>query len=413
MAKKIKFPLKLADGAEVRSLEELKEHFDIESVVGYFNDGRLLTWLRSRYYEPEADQIERLDKGDSQLHKKLYAIFGVESKVEEIDVEKIAERQKRLNRLKQYTYDKEILERVDLVAFDQEDLSDLLDEEKPLIYLCGNKFVIPLRETHKTYIGVGKAIAVIRSNKIVDFDSLNIEFKNITFDDNYAALLKERELAKENKIAVEKRRAEEAQRAEEKRRVEEEAARPKKLFDEGEKARENGNFETALKKYKESAESGYAKAFGELGIMYYFGFGVDKNIDTARHFLRQGMDKGDGLSFGAYASFIVANILADKNVTKFEKLEAFRCMKHATEIEADNGDWWYNLGEMYNRGIGTEKNIKAAIRCLEKGAELGNSDAATLLGVIYHDGKYVEENPRKAFELYKRAFELKESFRVV
>ena len=78
-------------------------------------------------------------------------IFGVESEVEEIDPEEIARRQKRLNTLKQYTDDKDILERVDLVAFDQEDLGDLLDEDKTLIYLCANRFTIPLRETDKTY----------------------------------------------------------------------------------------------------------------------------------------------------------------------------------------------------------------------------------------------------------------------
>ena len=32
----------MADGAQVRTLDDLKEHFDIEKVVGYFTDGRLL-----------------------------------------------------------------------------------------------------------------------------------------------------------------------------------------------------------------------------------------------------------------------------------------------------------------------------------------------------------------------------------
>ena len=45
MAKKIKFALKMQDGAEVRNIEDLREHFDIDTVVGYFLDGRLLTWL--------------------------------------------------------------------------------------------------------------------------------------------------------------------------------------------------------------------------------------------------------------------------------------------------------------------------------------------------------------------------------
>ena len=191
MAKKIKFPLEMSNGEQVRTLDELKENFDIESVVGYFNDGRLLNWLQARYYDEEADKISALSKDDPQLQKKLCDIFGVESKGEEIDVEEIANRQERLNRLKQYTDDKEILERVDLVAFNQEDLGDLLDEEKPLIYLCHNKFIIPLRETHKTYIGIGKAVAVIRSKEIVDFEEKHIKFKDVVFDDDYENLIKQ------------------------------------------------------------------------------------------------------------------------------------------------------------------------------------------------------------------------------
>ena len=108
---------------------------------------------------------------------------------EEIDTEEIARRQKRLNTLKQYTDDKDILERVDLVAFDQEDLGDLLDEDKTLIYLCANRFTIPLRETDKTYVGIGKAIAVIRSKEPVDFDKLNIKFRGVHFDDDYQKIV--------------------------------------------------------------------------------------------------------------------------------------------------------------------------------------------------------------------------------
>ena len=71
MAKKIKFALKMKDGAEVRNIEDLREHFDIDVVVGYFLDGRLLTWLGNFYYDTEADLVEKLDKNDGQLKKKL------------------------------------------------------------------------------------------------------------------------------------------------------------------------------------------------------------------------------------------------------------------------------------------------------------------------------------------------------
>ena len=188
MARKIKFALKMADGAEVRTIEELKEHFDVETIVGYFNDGRLLNWLQSRYYDNEADKVEQLKPNDPQLHKKLCAIFGVES-AQDVDPEKIARRQERLNRLKQYTDDREIWNLVDQVAFDQEDLGDLLDEDTTLIYLCNNRFTIPLRVTDKTYVGIGKAVAVIRTDKPVDFDKLNITFKKVRFDDDYQKII--------------------------------------------------------------------------------------------------------------------------------------------------------------------------------------------------------------------------------
>ena len=263
MARKVKFPLKLADGTEARTLEELKEHFDVKSVVGYFNDGRLLTWLRARRYEYEEKFVEQLAKDDKDVAKKLCEIFGVESE-EDVDPEEIARRQERLNRLKQYTFDKEILERVDQVAFDQEDFSDLLDENESLIYLCNNQFVIPLRETHKTYIGVGKAVAVIRSNKIVDFDALNIEFKNVTFDDKYAAILKTRDLIEEKRLASEN------------------AMLPKKFYEEGDAAFDAGDYETAFKKYTKAAKGGYPKAFGSLGFIYERGLGVDADEENTR-----------------------------------------------------------------------------------------------------------------------------------
>ena len=184
MARNVKFPLKMADGEEVRTLEEFKEHFDIESAVKYFSDGSLLVWLQSRYYDEEADKISKLSKDDAKnFYKELCMIFGIESE-EEVDPELIAWRQERLNRLKKYTRDENILANVDKVAFNQEDLADLLDEGTDEIYLCANRFVIPLRMKNKVYIGVKDAIAVLGNNKPADFAKLGIKFKNVSFNND-------------------------------------------------------------------------------------------------------------------------------------------------------------------------------------------------------------------------------------
>ena len=54
MAKKIKFALKMKDGVEVRSFQELQENFDLNQVTAYFLDGRLETWLPMYSYSSVA-----------------------------------------------------------------------------------------------------------------------------------------------------------------------------------------------------------------------------------------------------------------------------------------------------------------------------------------------------------------------
>ena len=176
MAKKERFALIMEDGAEVRNIDDLKAHFDVGSVVRDFSSGKLLTWLEDRYYDEEADAIRAINDNDACLEAKLCEIFGVKTP------EEIERRLQRLNRLKQFTNDEKILSKVDCVAFDQEDLADLLDEGVEEIYLCENRFVIPLRMKNKVYIGVGNAVAVIGNKKQKDFAALNIKFKNVAFD---------------------------------------------------------------------------------------------------------------------------------------------------------------------------------------------------------------------------------------
>ncbi len=167
MKKKSKFPLEMKDGVQVRTMEALKENFDLEKICENFMNGKLLTWLEERYYEEEAEQVKALEQTDADLKKKLCQILGVEWAEEDtVDLDEIALRQERLAKLKQLTDDEEILSKVDQVAFDQEELADLLDEGVKEIILCDNKFVIPLSQKNIRYRGVGKAIVEIKSAQI-------------------------------------------------------------------------------------------------------------------------------------------------------------------------------------------------------------------------------------------------------
>lgn len=182
MAKKVKFPLDMGNDVFVRTLDELKENYNTEKVTEYFLDGRLLTWLDDRYYEDEAVKVRELsEKSDkNSLAVKLGSIFGIKIE-EEVDVEALEIRKEKLEKLRRITSDDNILDNVDSVAFSQEDLGDLLDEETEVIYLCGVKFHIPLGVKNTKYIGVNKPIISIGGNGVIDLEANGISFENCEF----------------------------------------------------------------------------------------------------------------------------------------------------------------------------------------------------------------------------------------
>ena len=192
MAKKVKFPLDMGNEVYVRTLEELKENYNTEKVTEYFLDGRLLTWLNDRYFDDEAEQVQELtEQGNKDnLAAKLGKIFGVEIESEEVDIEALEIRREKLDKLRRITSDDKILENVDNVAFSQEELGDLLDEEKDFIYLCGETFRIPLSVGNVMYIGVNDPTVSISGKGEIDLEASGIVIVECDFSEDTKARLK-------------------------------------------------------------------------------------------------------------------------------------------------------------------------------------------------------------------------------
>lgn len=151
----MKFPLKMADGATVRTVEDLREHFDLAAVLSYYENGRLAKWLENGYYDEEAEKVAALNSASGSLVEELCDILGVDHSVQkttQVDLDDIAKRNQHLEQLKQITADDAILAAVDRVAFSQDDLSGLLQKGITEIYLYGRKFVIPEGFENNTYI---------------------------------------------------------------------------------------------------------------------------------------------------------------------------------------------------------------------------------------------------------------------
>ena len=153
MAKKIKFGLEMADGEKVRTIEDLREHFDLKQVIDHFQSGKLLEWLEDRYYEEAARMVRSMNSDAPDFKQKLCSALGVDYEDEDISLEDIEMEREKRTKLKQLTSDETILSHAADVAFTQEELADLLDADRTTIYLCGKEFHIPAKE-NMHYIGI-------------------------------------------------------------------------------------------------------------------------------------------------------------------------------------------------------------------------------------------------------------------
>ncbi|MGM9579734.1 MAG: CFI-box-CTERM domain-containing protein [Anaerovibrio sp.] len=463
MAKKIKFALKMKDGAEVRNIESLREHFDADTVVGYFLDGRLLTWLGNFYYDTEADLVEKLDKNDGQLKKKLCEIFDVEYEDDgEFDVELAAKRREKLEKLKQYTADEKILALVDNVAFDRNDMVELLDEDVDTIVLVDGTYRIPMREHNKKYIGVGNVVAEINSKEVVDFDEIGIKFENIRFDDEYAALLNVNPVEDFRRLYDEAKEADDGEKMLKYALKCAEAGEADMMIVVGDEYFCRDEEEKAFEWYMKAAQKNNTDGMFCVGECYSGGMGVEADEAKAVEWYKKGADLQDVYCVNALAkcyrngigvpinidqaidlyNSILYNGVANKELGDIYRLEdgyidyekAIQCYLKAVEIDESDGysmnaiglllddehesfEWFlksaeagyscgmYNVADGYYYGKGVDTDYTEAIEWYEKAAEAGIADAMVKIGDMYLMGDGVNVDEEEAAVWYKRAIE--------
>ena len=105
----------------------------------------------------------------------------------------------------------------------------------------------------------------------------------------------------------------------------------------------------------------YPEAFYKLGVLYSTGNGVLKNDGVAFDLFRKAVEEDDG-----------------------------------------NDDAQLALGNAYRNGVGTRKNILAAIKCYEIAAEYDNEMAILHLAEIYENGESVKRDLVKALQYYTK-----------
>lgn len=183
------FKLKLKDGAEVSTLEELRDNFDLELVVEYFKKGELLEWLEDRFYDDEADAISEIEANDKNLTAKICAALNVEC---DDNLEFIQRVREKKSILREKTDDETIIDNAVSTALNQEDLAALIQMDYKTIYLCGEQFNVPIRIAGVKYIGIlGTPKIKIRAKTQEELDAKQISFENVQLPWQKAAPIEE------------------------------------------------------------------------------------------------------------------------------------------------------------------------------------------------------------------------------
>ena len=395
MARKVKFPLELKDGYLARSnIEEVREHFDLEKIIAQFHNGRLKIWLDDHYLPEMAEQVAALDSDAPDLAAQLCAILGVEGvATEDVDSSLIQKREEKRQRLSQYTTNPILCDMAEFAAFEQSDLERLVKEGAQEIILCNERFHIPLNVKNKTYLGVGKAVAVIDSKAAVDFGSLGIRFVDLSFDEKYREAV---------------------------------ADEPRRYFEQGQRYEEKGKDEKAVECYQKAIDLGYDDAIFALAELYekqgeeenmirlLVKAGNQGNIE-AMHRLETHFEEVEdyrsairwtekqALLGDADAMWWMGVRYREGEVVEKDLKKAFDWFLKSAHAGHDGAMWW--LGDCYRDGQGTEEDISEAIKWYEKSAELNNQYAMCKLGVLYDIGKGVLENQVLAAQWYRKSAE--------
>lgn len=141
-----------------------------------------------------------------------------------------------------------------------------------------------------------------------------------------------------------------------------------------------GKFSEAMTYYRSAAEKGYAEAQLNLGVCYYYGRGVERNLPEAKKWFQAAAEQEN--SQAQYNLGLC--YYEDGDYTK-----AAEWYRKAAEQGHDGAQAL--LAVCYLNGVGVEKNYAEGDKWLRASAAQGNVEAFYNLGVGCYNNKNYEE----------------------
>ncbi|PKK94694.1 MAG: hypothetical protein CVV60_05155, partial [Tenericutes bacterium HGW-Tenericutes-5] len=114
------------------------------------------------------------------------------------------------------------------------------------------------------------------------------------------------------------------------------------------------------------------KELNEIGDQYFYGQGIDKNIEVAFTYYKRAADQNNPVGLANVGKYFLAKLNENQAFSYYEK-SALMGYPLA----------FVKLSDMYLNGIGVKKNKKKAFKMMEEAANLNEIDAYHLLGQYY------------------------------
>lgn len=168
-------------------------------------------------------------------------------------------------------------------------------------------------------------------------------------------------------------------------------------FRDGKDAYDRGDYATALAELLPAAAQGHAEGQYQLGVMYYFGYGVKEDDAEAIKWFRKAADQGHAMAQNHLGDMYYYGYgIAEDNAEAMKWFHKAAAQGYAEAL--------FNLGVMYAKGYGVAKDDAEAMKWFHKAAAQGYAAAQFSLGAMYSDGYgEAKKDVAEAMKWFRRA----------
>ena len=201
---------------------------------------------------------------------------------------------------------------------------------------------------------------------------------------------------------------------------------------EGEEDGDNQNSTKAFFYLSMAAAQGHANAQYNLGVMYWHGNGIAKDLTKAAEWMLKAAAQGKmdaqfnlGVMYeygegvvqdsSKAAEWYLKAAIKEHSLAQY-RIGAMFYVGHGVDKDFREAANWFekaanqghiaaqvNIGSLYNEGKGVIKDLSKGANWYERAANQGHADAQFHLGFMYENGDGIDQNLSKAAEWYKKA----------